>query len=387
MERARLKMYVIGCHVDKPLGEKALESAFDCMIQAGAANTDLRIYELNDHDDFEGSISDRNYRYSECTAMYWIGKHISSDYVGITHYRRRFDLTDEELMKHINAGVDIITTNLIDLGKSIRQDYCDVLYAMDWELFMELIKGFHEEDYELAKNVFESNWIHPCNLHVFRADLYEHFCEWAFPIMDAFYKRSPVKTDRYQRRDVGFIGERLSHLFVMKMAKEGKKIVEARLNELKSNDWKVQDECNLSNPMEVYEACERLYAEGKITQCQNVLGAAMKTEASNNDIIKGLSELFATGIMERRSGQLTMHEYLPVEWRKDLNTLINSYNALQMSVDLLSKNANAESIGIFKEYIKNTNFSNVAVLRQCQQLGIGEEMTGNILALRGSCFK
>ena len=106
----RLKMYVVCCHVDKPMEEGDLKSVYNVPIQAGAALTDKRICKLNDYDDFPESISDRNKRYSEMTAMYRIGALNDSEYVGITHYRRRFLLSDKQLEEYMDKGFDIITT-------------------------------------------------------------------------------------------------------------------------------------------------------------------------------------------------------------------------------------------------------------------------------------
>ena len=65
----RLKLYVISCHTDKPLLEERPSSVYEIPIQAGAALTDMRTCAINDHDGFPESISDRNLRYSEVTAM------------------------------------------------------------------------------------------------------------------------------------------------------------------------------------------------------------------------------------------------------------------------------------------------------------------------------
>ena len=115
-ETNRLAMYIICCHVDKPMEEGDLKSKYNIPLQAGAALTDKRICDLNDYDGFDDSISDRNKRYSEMTAMYWIGKHINTEYVGVGHYRRRFLLSDSELDKYMDKGFDIISSILIKLG-------------------------------------------------------------------------------------------------------------------------------------------------------------------------------------------------------------------------------------------------------------------------------
>ncbi len=134
MSENLFKLYIVSCHVDKPLTQAPPESVYDVQIQAGAALTVQRICEINDFDDCPESISDRNRRYSEATAMYWIGQHIDSEYIGIVHYRRRLDLTDADFEEFFRQSVDLITTEKIDLGTSIENDYRKVLYSCDWDL-------------------------------------------------------------------------------------------------------------------------------------------------------------------------------------------------------------------------------------------------------------
>ena len=171
MSKNRLSMYVICCHVDKAMDEGDLKSKYNIPIQAGAALTDKRICDINDYDDFPESISDRNKRYSEMTAMYWIGKHIDSEYIGISHYRRRFLLSDELLEDYINKGFDIITTEDYPLPQSIKACYIDEHYAKDWDLFMVILKEQSPEDVSLAEEVYSREYIHPCNMNIFKADI------------------------------------------------------------------------------------------------------------------------------------------------------------------------------------------------------------------------
>ena len=360
MSNERLKLYIVSCHVDKPLTQEPPKSKYDVTIQAGAALTDMRVCELNDLDDCPGSVSDRNSRYSEASAMYWIGRHIDSDYVGIVHYRRRLDLTDEQYDKYMDEGVDIITTHLIDLGQSIENDYREVLYSADWDLFMDILKERDQGEFEFYKKCLSSNLIHACNINVFRAELYREFSEWAFPILDEFWKRSPEKTDTYQHRDVGFIAERLSHLFVMRMIRDGKKVVEAPLKDLRSDDWDCKKECNYDDLNEVFETCDRLYKAHQITKCCNVVGESVRRGGNSDPKIAGLSEVMVAGIVERRELPKTMHEYLPEQFRSDLNTLLYIWDALKKALQTYMSLKNEESSKLLEDILALTHFSNVA---------------------------
>lgn len=372
MSNKRLNMYIIGCHVDKPLEEPDLQSKYNIRIQAGAALTDKRIYELNDHDDFEESISDRNQRYSEMTAMYWIGKHIESDYVGIAHYRRRFLLTDDKLDQYMDEGFDIITTNSYPLPEIVSDNYRISYYTADWELFLDILKEFHPEDMALSEKVFAKDHIHPCNMNIFSAKAYEEYCDWMFPMLDAFYKRSPWKTDTYQRRDVGFIGERLSSLFVEKYMADGKKVIEAPFRDLKSATWTPEMECELTDFDGIYRACQKYYLQNNITRCRELISKAVNNGGIYHEKIRETLQLFRAGVKEQHTYPLTFYEYLPDMWKKDLDTLLAAYNGVGTIMKIASGGITDEVKALYKDYVATTGFSDAVFKHWCERLKIDD---------------
>ena len=298
-ENKRLAMYIICCHVDKPLvGD--IESVYNVPIQAGAALTDKRICELNDHDGFPQSISDRNQRYSEMTAMYRIASLAKSEYVGIAHYRRRFILSDEELEQYMDRGFDIITTEKYPLTEIVTENYRVSYYGADWNLFMEILGEFHPEDMELADEIFAKDYIHPCNMNIFRTEIYREYCDYVFPVLDKLYKNSAWKKDVYQRRDVGFIGERISSLFVEKKMREGLRVYEAPFRDLRSKSWVPEDECALDDYDAVFNACRKYYLADDISKCRLLVAGAIKAGGIVDERMRKLLYLFMAGVREQR---------------------------------------------------------------------------------------
>ena len=361
MDDYRLKLYVVMCHVDKPLQSKAPYSCFEIPIQAGAALTETRVTDINDMDDCETNISDRNSRYSEASAMYWVYKHIDSPYVGILHYRRRLDLTDEDYVKYMDQGVDLITTEPGVYQYSIKDLYTKTHYASDWYLFMSILKRRDPGLFSFAEEIFDSCYFHQCNINVFKAEYYQEFCDWAFPILEEFYYNSPEKTDVYLHRDVGFIAERLSHLFVSKMKHDGKRVIEAPLLELPSGD-NIQSECDYNNNRNVMRTCERLFIQNQIYRCERVIGKAIREYNGENDPeLKSFSQALITGILERGQLSMTMFEYLPFELRSNLNTFLATWNGLIEIVRASVRAGAEEGDSVLNEYLSITHFSEIAV--------------------------
>ena len=365
----KLKLYIVSSVYDKKPVNELPCSSYEVHIQAGAALTDRRICPLNDMDDCPDNISNRNRRYSEGTAIFWIYKHPDTEYVGIEHYRRRFALTQNDYSKLIDDGIDIITTTPINIGEatgkdsstSIEANYRQFHYAADWDLFMDILKKHHPEDYELAINTFSGTMFHPCNINVFRRELFCEYSDWLFPMCDEFYHLSPEKTDVYQHRDVSFIMERLSHLFVVKMCKTGKKIKEAPLIQFETVSEEYSYTFDINNPEDVFEACNDYFRAGLITKANELLYSAMLTYAGFNEKLNLLYRLFVAYLNERRELHQTMFEYLPPQFRSDLNILTQIWSGFEQAVSVYHSTGSKEALDKLTQYMELTGFSKSAL--------------------------
>ncbi len=358
----RLKLYIVKCHVDKPLQVTIEPSKYEIPIQAGAALTDQRICDVNDHDNFSESISERNQRYSEATAMYWMYRHIGTEsYIGIAHYRRRLKLSDIDLEQYMNDGVDIITTKCTNMKYSISEGHCRLNYAYDWKVFMDILEEREPDEFEFDRKVFDGNLFHAGSINVFRTELYKEYGDWCFPILNDFFERVPEKTDNYRRRDVGFIAESLSHLFVMKMIRDGKRVIEIPLIEYESEKWKYEEACNYENPDEVFNTCNSLYKQDKILQCAQVVSYYEANKYPPENRIHKLSQILFASQMERAELPQTMHDYLPKEFRSDINTLMYIWGALETAVKTHLIVNNSDSAAALKDFLELTHFSDIAV--------------------------
>lgn len=378
-ENIDLKLYVISCHKDKELQDDVSASKYESGIQAGAVLTDIRTQGINDHDGFADSISDRNERYSEGTAMYWIYRNDTSEYIGISHYRRRFDLTDKELENIIGGKADIVTLDSVDLGQSIKDNYIEMLYGKDWELFMDIILRHSPEYYEYALQYFDNNFFHPCNMNIFRGELYQEFGDWAFPIVDEFYRLSPRKTDRYQRRDAGFILERLSSLYVEIKKNEGCNVVEVPLRVLKSIDFQNVSEKTAYDTDAIWERCCSLYKEDNITEIKNIVKNVVHDSACKSLKLLQLAVLIMAAESERHNEAETMFEYLPYKWRENLDTLLSSFVALGNMLELVCDNSNAEAIKLLIVFLNSTQYSLTVIHVLCIQKNIDENKIEDLI--------
>ncbi len=184
-------------------------------IQVGAALSDQSIADVKD-DDGE-NISFRNSDFSECTALYWIWKNApKTDYVGLCHYSRRFDIRNEEIRALKRAGVDIVVTTPMFSGGPIRGFFVPwFLLTHDWDQMEESILR-HFPEYAPTLDTYHEAFCYPgANLSIMRWDIFQEYASFCDAVMrdivDYYEEKGILRQDRY----AGYLMENLTALFTM----------------------------------------------------------------------------------------------------------------------------------------------------------------------------
>jgi len=359
-----LTTIIVGCHKDKALKDAPVLNPWEIQIQAGAALTDARIYPKNDHDDFPESISDRNQRYSEMTAVWWAYHHINTPYIGIEHYRRRFSISPQELENELINGVDVITLKKVDLGTPMTKqmkcfEYTSVLYV-----FLDIIKEFHPEDMELTQEILNGTTLRGCNMNIWKVDVFKEYCEWLFPMLDAFYQRIPSKTDTYLRRDVGFAAELLSYIFIEKMIKKGVRVSETWFNKLVSIDTEEKTEIDYTDPEAVIKNVNYYFELNRLIDCWGTLvGGINQTHDSSiyERYYERPIQVFNIFDKERTIADTTLLDYLPAKERATINDTVHAINKLETNIKQLLIDPSAKKEKAFTELVKYMDYSGVII--------------------------
>ena len=195
------------------------------------------------------NIADRNDRYCEMTAAYWAWKNANeADYIGLLHYRRFFDFNDNHLPRD-TWGVEpwpAFTTDfenrfgLDDVSIAAALSGYDMVLPRKWSVheagFRNLQEHYaraahhHESDLLLCREAItrqcpdylpswrkalqsDSGWFN--NMFIFRAEIFNAYCQWLFPLLEDVETSIPL--DRYgvqERRVMGYLAERLLNVWV-----------------------------------------------------------------------------------------------------------------------------------------------------------------------------
>jgi len=231
-------------------------------IQVGADCTDL---ELGlEKDNTLDNISYKNFHYAELTAMYWLWKNSNAKVKGLLHYRRFLDLYKEingteELYtvqyddisdtnqfldslglteKRINElleDYDIITRTKQNLRiwshYTVKTHYQKEHTAAHLDLATEAIKKLYPQYLNTWKNLLNQTYSYFTNTIIMKSSDYNCFCEWLFNILFEVERSinlydAELAPNTKKARWAGFLGERLTALYIIYQKENGKKVAE-----------------------------------------------------------------------------------------------------------------------------------------------------------------
>lgn len=246
MEKASLQVYMAKFYKDKPIGMKYEMPSWMQTIQAGAALTDIHISDIRD--DMGENISAKNVNYSELSAMYWVGKHggygavdeeetgngrkdgygfknrcsfeagnecKAEVYLGLFHYRRILDVTEEDLYRIGFHGIDVILPYPTIHYPSVSEHHKRYLRDSDWEAMVQSLKETAPEYAGKLEEIFSQPYFYNYNMFIARQPVFKAYCDWLFPILERTEELSSPKGSERADRYIGYLGESLTTLYFM----------------------------------------------------------------------------------------------------------------------------------------------------------------------------
>lgn len=182
-------------------------------------------------DDTGDNISDRNWYYSEVSAIYWAWKNLKADAVGVAHYRRHYTVASrfeqfrrgkwnciltgnqaKELLKHNDIIVSkrrwyLIETNRSHYSNGHNPKELDLMRKIMQERCPEYVAAFDEMN--------GRRWAHMFNMFIMKRDKFDAFCEWWYDILFEFEKR--IDMGGYPEKEKrAYIDERMLDVWLIK---------------------------------------------------------------------------------------------------------------------------------------------------------------------------
>ena len=215
-------IYAASFYKDKSLQKPPILPAYIKKIYLGcdgAVKNGIDIKGQADYYDNTGdNISEKNPNRCEMTAHYWVWKNrldTDDQYVGICHYRRTLDLSDEDLMKIKQNDVDIVLPYPMVHYPSAEIQHTWYVPEKDWDLMKQVVWDLSPEYGAKIDEVFSAPEFYNYNMMLAKKNVFADYCSWLYPILDRIEELSdPMGKDRHDRY-TAYMSESLETLYFM----------------------------------------------------------------------------------------------------------------------------------------------------------------------------
>lgn len=215
LERAVIEVFQAKCHKDKLLQNTINVPNYVCPIQIGSALTDRVIL---DRCDSEGdNISAKNGNYCELTAAYHAWKHSSADYKGLCHYRRIFDIDDEQMrwLLEKKDKWDVILPYPSVHYPDISGQHSRYVSETDWNAMLLALQETAPVYYEKFNDIFQNQYFYNFNMLIARREVFDDYCNFLFSVLGRTEELTTPKGWERADRFAGYLGENLTTLYFM----------------------------------------------------------------------------------------------------------------------------------------------------------------------------
>lgn len=193
----------------------------DDRIMIGVGNR--KISNVVFYDNVGDNISEKNANYCELTALYWIWKNVTAEYIGLEHYRRFFyskncfkakPMSERQLLKKMGK-YEVVLPVKENFKCSVYEHFKKLHYINDLEICRQLIALKYPEYLKDFDFIMSERHISVCNMFVMPKPLMDEYCEWLFGILFEAEKKIDLSgRDAYQSRVFGFLSERLFNVWL-----------------------------------------------------------------------------------------------------------------------------------------------------------------------------
>lgn len=219
-ERAKLTVHAARFRGDKPLSRPPEFPAYVCplILGRGGVEDERPGTAWEPHDDEGDNISEKNPNYCELTGLYWIWKNRlqgSDEYVGLCHYRRCLDVTEDDLARLKASDVDAVLPFPMLHAPDIREHHARYVKERDWETMLRALEEIHPKDMERYEEIFSKPYFYNYNMFIVKKRVLADYCAWLFPILERTEETSNPKGRERSDRYLAYMGESLCTLYFM----------------------------------------------------------------------------------------------------------------------------------------------------------------------------
>lgn len=211
-------VYQAKSHMDRPLLHHFALPSYIRPIQVGADLTEESIADLRDNDG--ESISAKNRNYCELTATYYAWKHSNAPYKGICHYRRLFDIKEEQMRRLLEreAEWDAILPYPTVHYPNISAQHSRYVRGEDWNAVLRALQELEPAYYKAYEQsiLAGERFFYNFNMLLAKSAVFDDYCSFLFRVLE---RTEQLVTPRgWERADrfAGYLGENLTTIYFLK---------------------------------------------------------------------------------------------------------------------------------------------------------------------------
>lgn len=214
-----VKIFKMVHHKDKPLKTDYESPEFVESLQVGAEFADRIVAKLQDNTN--ENISDRNGNYSELTGLYWVWKNYiqsgeaNNGYVGLAHYRRFLNLSNDDLMRMQDNDIDAVLPYPMPYEPNIEAHHERYLTDWEWSAVLQALEELEPQYAAGFKEILSQGYLYNYNIIVAKEEVLSDYCEWLFRLLFRIEEISNPDGSKAPNRYIGYVGETLETLYFM----------------------------------------------------------------------------------------------------------------------------------------------------------------------------
>lgn len=228
--RANMHVFMAKFHKDKELSARYGLPEWITPIQVGAVLSPRRVANILDCDG--ENISAKNGNYSELTALYWIWRNrlgggstdslgsdpsgsVRNEYYGLSHYRRILEFTEDDVLRLVDNGVDVVLPYPMPYEPDIEEHHKRYLKEADWKAVRRAVQELQPGYAKAFEGILKQKYFYNYNIILARKEVLKEYCDWLFPILERVEElsipRGAERSDRY----IGYVGETFTTLYFL----------------------------------------------------------------------------------------------------------------------------------------------------------------------------
>lgn len=218
--KAEVSIYAAQFYRDKKLQHPPIFPDYVKSILLGCdGNPNKELEKTVDFCDNIGEhISGKNPDYCEMTAFYWVWKNrllTDAEYVGIYHYRRMLDITEEDRRRLASNQVDVVLPFPMIHLPDLQEHHGRYMKEEEWQVMLTAMQELYPAYAKAYEDIFSGIYFYNYNMLIAKKEIFAKYCAWVFPLLFKTEELCVLKGVKTTGRYLAYMSESLLTFYML----------------------------------------------------------------------------------------------------------------------------------------------------------------------------